>query len=103
MAKLIIIYWRDIPAQVVYQRGRKKTKQTLPDYFAKAIDRAAMRAGRGSSEDYLNDWRREYLDCSEEADLAVEVKVNELIDLFPKEVLEKLIKNDGLKVEQQND
>ena len=58
MAKLISIYWRDIPAQVVGRQGRKRSKKELEPRFAKAIDRAAMRAGRGSSDAYLEDWRR---------------------------------------------
>ena len=44
VGKLTIIYWRDIPAQVVGQQGRKRYKQVLEGRFAVAIDRAAMRA-----------------------------------------------------------
>ena len=58
MAKLITIYWRDIPAQVIGRAGRGKFKRELDPRFPKAIDRAAMRAGRGSSDAYLEDWRR---------------------------------------------
>ena len=39
MAKLTIIYWRDIPAQVIGQQGRKRHKQVLDNRFAVAIDR----------------------------------------------------------------
>ena len=59
MPKLTIIYWRDIPAQVIGQQGRKRFKLELPRRFAEAIDRAAMRAGKGSSDLYLEEWRRE--------------------------------------------
>ncbi len=59
MAKLIIVYWRDIPAQVIGKAGRRTVKKQLSDRFQEAIDRAAMRAGRGSSDAYLSDWRRE--------------------------------------------
>ena len=59
MAKLICIYWRDIPAQVIGRAGRRtRIKRELGARFARAIDRAAMRAGRGSSDAYLDDWRR---------------------------------------------
>ena len=44
--KKILIYWRDIPAQVIVQRGRKREKAQLSPRFQKAIDRAAMRAGK---------------------------------------------------------
>ena len=59
MAKLTTIYWRDIPAQVFGQQGRTRHKQELSKRFAVAIDRAAMRAGKGSSNAYLDEWRRE--------------------------------------------
>lgn len=58
MAKLTIVYWRDIPAQVIGKAGRRTVKKQLSDRFQEAIDRAAMRAGRGSSDLYLSEWRR---------------------------------------------
>jgi len=44
-----IIYWRDIPSQVVVQKGRKREKALLSSRFQEAIDRAAMRAGKGEA------------------------------------------------------
>ncbi len=58
MASLIIISWRDIPAQVVVKQGRETAKVQLTHRFQEAVDRAAMRAGKGSSEAYLADWKR---------------------------------------------
>ncbi len=58
MAKLIVISWRDIPAQVVVKRGRETGKVQLSHRFQEAVDRAAMRAGKASSADYLADWKR---------------------------------------------
>ena len=45
MAKLITVYWRDIPAQVIAKRGRETAKVQLSERFQKAIHRPAMRAG----------------------------------------------------------
>lgn len=59
MVKKTLIYWRDIPAQVIVQRGRQREKARLSSRFQEAIDRAAMRAGKGSSDAYLSEWRRE--------------------------------------------
>lgn len=59
MAKLIVVQWRDIPAQVIVKNGRESAKAQLSERFQVAIDRAAMRAGKGSSEAYLEDWRRQ--------------------------------------------
>jgi len=58
VASLIIISWRDIPSQVIVKRGREAAKVPLSARFQEAIDRAAMRAGKGSSEAYLADWQR---------------------------------------------
>ena len=44
MAQLTVVYWRDIPAQVIVKAGRKNAKVQLTERFEKAIDRAAMRA-----------------------------------------------------------
>ena len=45
MADVTIVYWRDIPAQVIVGKGRRGTKRALPERFEQAIDRAAMKAG----------------------------------------------------------
>ena len=54
----IEVFWRDIPAQVLVKRGRERGKTILSHRFQSAIDRAAMRAGKGGSDEYLEDWRR---------------------------------------------
>ena len=58
MASLIVISWRDIPAQVIVKRGRETAKVQLSQRFQEAVDRAAMRAGKGSSDAYLADGQR---------------------------------------------
>ena len=95
MAKLTIIYWRDIPAQVIGQQGRKRHKQVLSKRFAVAIDRAAMRAGRGSSNAYLEDWRRESRPCSGDMQEIVAGEVAKLEAQFPDELLETVVKAGG--------
>lgn len=97
MAKLICIYWRDIPAQVVGRAGRRSSfKKELDPRFAKAIDRAAMRAGRGSSDAYLEDWRRVPEDVDGDLELAVNNRVAALEKEFSDEYLEKVVKAGGL-------
>ena len=54
----IDVYWRDIPSQVLIKRGRERGKYLLSHRFQAAIDRAAMRAGKGGSDAYLEEWRR---------------------------------------------
>ena len=96
MAKLICIYWRDIPAQVVGRAGRKNNiKKELAPRFAKAIDRAAMRAGRGSSDAYLADWRRESEEVDGDLQAHVDKRVSALESEFDDEFLEAVVKAGG--------
>ncbi|GEO83395.1 MULTISPECIES: virulence factor [Alphaproteobacteria] len=58
MADRIIVYWRDIPAQVIVKQGRKSAKRELSLRFTEAIDMAAMRSGAAGTDDYLAAWRK---------------------------------------------
>jgi hypothetical protein len=58
MADLIIVYWRDIPAQVIVKKGRQNAKRELPLRFTEAIDMCAMRTGAGDTDAYLAEWRK---------------------------------------------
>ena len=99
MGKMITIYWRDIPSAVIYKRGREKYKNQLNPKFEADIDRAAMRAGKGSSEAYLSEWRRETVAMQGDPQELVDNLVNELENQFTDEVLEKTIKAKGIKPE----
>jgi hypothetical protein len=95
MPKLTTIFWRDIPAQVIGQQGRQRFKQELDKRFAVAIDRAAMRAGKGSSDAYLEEWRRESRPCEGDVGQAVRDEVARLEAQFPDDLLEATVKNKG--------
>jgi hypothetical protein len=58
MPEVTIVYWRDIPAQVIVGRGRKGAKRQLAERFEQAIDRAAMKSGLAGTDDYLSEWRK---------------------------------------------
>ena len=95
--KKTLIYWRDIPAQVIVQKGRKREKAALSTRFQEAIDRAAMRAGKGSSDAYLAEWRRESSRCESEGDLReiAEREVSRFEKEFSDDRLLQLIRNHG--------
>ena len=97
MATLIIISWRDIPAQVLAKRGRETAKIQLSQRFQDAIDRAAMRAGKGSSDAYLADWKRSApVPCDEDINAVVSAEAAKLEAQFSDEELERMIRNKGL-------
>lgn len=54
-----MVYWRDIPAQVIVGKGRGAAKVQLPERFEQAIDRCAMKIGAKDADAYLAEWRKE--------------------------------------------
>lgn len=97
MAKKTLVYWRDIPAQIVVQEGRKREKLMLSSRFQKAIDRAAMRAGKGSSDAYLSEWRREssVVEVTSDAKATVAEEAQRFEEEYSDERLLQLIRNHG--------
>ena len=96
MAKLITTFWRDIPAQVVVKQGRRTAKKLLAQRFQEAIDRAAMRAGKGSSDAYMEDWRRVYEECGDDLSTAANEAAGKLEGAFSDDELERMVKAKGL-------
>jgi len=97
MASLIIISWRDIPAQVIVKRGRETAKVQLSARFQEAVDRAAMRAGKGTSEAYLADWKRsDPRPCGDDLQAEAATEAARIESRFSDEDLERLIRAKGL-------
>ena len=97
MVKLTLISWRDIPSQVIGQRGRQREKGLLSQRFQAAIDRAAMRAGKGSSDAYIAEWRRDRssLDTSDDLGIIVAGEIARLEAEYSDERLSRMIRNHG--------
>lgn len=96
MASLIIISWRDIPSQVIVKRGRETGKVVLSARFQEAIDRAAMRAGKGSSEAYMADWRRSAPQtCGDDLQAEASAAAAALEARYSDDDLERLIRAKG--------
>jgi hypothetical protein len=68
--ELVVIYWRDLPAQVNAQRGRERQQVLLPPRFQRAIERAKRKARIVTAHADVAQWRRESRPCS--PDLAAE-------------------------------
>lgn len=58
MPEVTIVYWRDIPAQVIVGKGRRGSKVQLTERFEQAIDRCAMKVGARDTDSYLAEWRK---------------------------------------------
>jgi hypothetical protein len=96
VADLITVYWRDIPAQVIAKKGRDSVKRMLPRRFQEAVDRAAMRAGKGGSDAYLAEWRRNRRKCAADLAAAADAEVERLNNLYDDERLLELIRSKGV-------
>ena len=98
MASLTVISWRDIPAQVVVKRGRETAKVRLSDRFQEAVDRAAMRAGKGSSDLYLAEWKRSGpAACGDDIEAEAAAEARRIEDRYSDEDLERLVRAKGLE------
>jgi hypothetical protein len=98
VANLIVISWRDIPAQVIAKSGRETAKVHLSPRFQEAVDRAAMRAGKGSSDAYLADWRRSApRPCGADLKAEAAAEAAALEARYTDDELERLIRAHGLE------
>ena len=95
MAKLITLYWRGIPARVIAKKGRRSAKVQLSSRFQQAINRAAMRAGKGRSDVYLSDWRREMTTCGDDLNAEAQAGANRLEEKYSNDDLLVLIRAHG--------
>lgn len=100
MAQLIIVYWRDIPAQVIAKKGRRdQVKIVLDERFEKAIDRAAMRGGDRSTDDYLAQWRKsDPVECSDDLESEARAVADKLEAEYDAAALKTLVENKGVAV-----
>jgi hypothetical protein len=97
VGQLIIISWRDIPAQVIVKRGRESAKVPLSPRFQEAVDRAAMRAGKGSSDAYLADWKRSPpRPCGDDLRAVADAEAAILEARYSDEDLERMIRAKGV-------
>lgn len=96
MTDVVIVYWRDIPAQLIVGKGRKKAKKQLPERFEQAIDRAAMKIGASDTDAYLAEWRKAppYDMDGDPADI-VEAEATRIDKEYDQDRIKQLIANDG--------
>jgi len=57
-SSVVVIMWRDIPAQVNAQSGRDRHQVMLSAKFQRAVDRAKRKAGIYTAEEDVAQWRR---------------------------------------------
>jgi hypothetical protein len=96
MANLIILYWRDIPSQVIVKSGRKTAKRELSERFIRAIDAAAMRGHASDADAYLQEWRRsDPIPCGDDLEAEAEAAAARLEAEYDTHRLAALAKREG--------
>jgi hypothetical protein len=95
-AMLTVIWWRDIPAQVIAKDRRQTHKIILHPRFQTAIDRAATKAGLKEWNAYLEHWRKEQRPCGDDVKAEAEAEAQRLETDYAKDVLNRLVASGGL-------
>ena len=98
MSEIIIVYWRDIPAQIIKGKGRRAEKIQLSDRFEKAIDRCAMKIGSKSADSYLKDWHKKALGMDEAKFDTIQEQADHFERKYHLSKLKEIVKNDGWEV-----
>jgi hypothetical protein len=96
MASLTVIWWRDIPAQVLAREGRRASKVQLHPRFQVAIDKAASRDGKRAYNDYIEEWRKVARACGDDLEDEVNAEVERLEAEYDKHRLAELIQSGGV-------
>lgn len=96
MADRIVVFWRDIPAQVIIKKGRQTAKRELSLRFTEAIDMCAMRSGAAGTDDYLAEWRKaDPISVSDDLEAEADRAAVELEAAYDREKLLALVKAGG--------
>ncbi|HAF67541.1 MAG TPA: hypothetical protein DCL16_00345 [Acidimicrobiaceae bacterium] len=95
---LVVISWRDIPAQVLAVHGEGRETVMLPERFQNAIDRAAGVAGLTATDAYIEQWTRQ--EQTLEADFGAQVArtVAAIEAEYDGKALEQIVSNGGFNI-----
>lgn len=95
MAKIKIVYWHDIPGQVVIREGRSNTRLRLSARFMAAIERAGYRLKKVQNDALLDHWHDVEQPFNGNVREQAKLLVEQLEEQYSQAVLEKLIRAHG--------
>jgi Virulence factor len=95
-ATLTVIWWRDIPAQVIAKDRRQSHKIVLHPRFQVAIDRAATKAGLKAFDVYIEQWRKVQRACGDDLEAEARVEAERLEAEYTRQRLNALVASGGL-------
>ena len=94
-ATLTVIWWLDIPAQVIAKDRRQSHKIVLHPRFQVAIDRAAVKADLKQFDRYIEQWRKEQRPCGDDLKAEADAVAARLEAEYSKERLNALVASGG--------
>ena len=95
MAKLKIVYWNDIPGQIVVRVGGRSTRIRLSPRFMKAIERAAYRLKKQDKDALFDPWHDVEQPFNGDIREQAKILLRQLEEQYSEEVLDKLIRASG--------
>ena len=100
--EVIVIMWRDIPAQVNAQAGRDRKQVQLSDKFQRAIDRAKRKAHIYTADEDIAQWRRISLPLVGDLTEAAQREADRLDGEYSRERLGRLAFAGGFEADVDN-
>ena len=95
MGTLSVIWWRDIPAQVVAKDARRSSKVVHPR-FQVAIDKAANRSGKREYNSYIAEWHKTQRPSGDDLEAEARTESDRLEAEYTKHRLAQLIQSGGV-------
>ena len=91
MARVRIMYWKEIPVQVQGQDDSKTVSRPLDPRFQKGVDAVAMFDGSSGTDDYLLSWEwGEFREVEGSAESAANMAAERLNCRFPDDFVARI-------------
>ncbi len=95
---LVVIWWRDIPAQVNGNNGLERVQIVLDWRFQWAIERAARKSGLNDAHEFTKRWRRVTQPVTEgDVGTAARIEADRLEAIYDDDALTVLVEAGGEK------
>ncbi len=75
--------------------GRQRVSAPLPDRFMVAVDGAATRSGKTSTDAYIAEWREETRPCSDDIQAEARSEAKRIERDYPPDLVRDYVRNGG--------
>ena len=91
MAKVRIMYWKEVPVQVQAEDESGRVSRPLDDRFQKGVDAISMFDGSSHSDEYMTAWAwGEYSEVAGTAQEAAESTAEQINGRFPRDFVSRV-------------